>query len=179
MKLDPKLYQKAADALRRFRWPLLIGLLGLALMLLPAGGKEQTPVPTEQPQQTQPDAEDYCAAMERRLEQILSRIEGAGNVCVMLTLEAGPSTRYQSDESRTERSDGAGRQTESEKKTVILQRGGSYNEAAVVKTEYPAFRGALIVSRGADDASVRYQLLSAVSALLGLGTDQITVVKMK
>ncbi len=97
----------------------------------------------------------------------------------MLTLRSGPAVRYQTDLSSETRTDGGETRTSVEKKTVILSSGGSYNEAAVINTEYPAFRGALIVSGGADDAGVRYQLISAVSSLLGLGADQITVVKMK
>ena len=44
---------------------------------------------------------------------------------------------------------------------------------------YPQFQGALIVSEGADNAAVRWNIVSAVSSLTGLGTDKITVVKMK
>ena len=44
---------------------------------------------------------------------------------------------------------------------------------------YPQFQGALIVSEGADNAQVRWSIVCAVSALTGLGSDKITVVKMK
>lgn len=180
MKWNPKWAEKAKSVGKRYRWPLLILLLGLGLMLLPAGKQSQDePAAEAAPLQTVQTDEEYCRQTERRLAEILSRVDGAGSVSVMLTLQTGPSTSYQSDLSTSSRSDPEGTQTTVEKKTVILSRGSSYNEAAVIHTEYPAFRGALIVSGGADDASVRYRLMTAVSALLGLGTDQITVVKMK
>ena len=62
---------------------------------------------------------------------------------------------------------------------MILNRGSAYNEPAVVSRAYPVFQGALIVAEGGADAQVRFQLSAAVAGLLGLGTDQITVVKMK
>ena len=36
-----------------------------------------------------------------------------------------------------------------------------------------------LVAQGAGNAAVRLELVNAVSALLGLGTDKISVVKMK
>ena len=61
----------------------------------------------------------------------------------------------------------------------MIGRGSAYDEPAVVSTAYPVFQGALVVAEGGADPSVRYQLSAAVAALLGLGADQITVVKMK
>ena len=180
MKWDPKWTEKAKSIGKRYRWPILILLLGIGLVLRPGGKQSAQTAPT--PAETEEAAfseEDYCRQTERRLAEILSRVEGAGEVRVMLTLRSGPAVRYQTDLSSETRTDGGETRTSVEKKTVILSSGGSYNEAAVINTEYPAFRGALIVSGGADDAGVRYQLISAVSSLLGLGADQITVVKMK
>ena len=61
----------------------------------------------------------------------------------------------------------------------MIQCGSAYDEPAVVSTAYPVFQGAVIVADGGADPSIRYQLSSAVAALLGLGADQITVLKMK
>lgn len=168
--------------LRRWRLPLLILLAGVALMLWPTGGEKQ-------PEQAQPlpsaaeDSEDaaerYRAQTEQRLEELLSQVEGAGRVRVMLTLEAGPVTRYQTELSQSASSEGERRTESREEKTLILNRGSAYNEAAVVTTVYPSFQGALVVAEGGGDPRVCYQLTAAVSALLQLGTDQITVVKMK
>ena len=43
----------------------------------------------------------------------------------------------------------------------------------------PEYLGALVVAEGADNAAVRLELLRAVAGLTGLGTDRITVAKMK
>ncbi len=146
-------------------------LLGLALLLLP-GGKKTTQKSNAAASAAQTD---YAAETERRLTQMLQQIAGAGQVSVMLTLETGERVEYQTDVQAS--SDGA--QSSESRKTVILSEGSSYDKAAVAATTYPRFQGALIVCEGADSAAVRLRLLeAAVSAVTGLSTDRITVVKM-
>jgi len=43
----------------------------------------------------------------------------------------------------------------------------------------PTYLGAVIVCQGADSASVRLAIVSAVGSVTGLSTDKITVLKMK
>ena len=182
VKLPSELAGKAAAFLQKYRYPVLILVIGLVLLALPSKKKAST-APAEQTSaqtETLPAVQtDYCARTERSLAQILSQIDGAGQVRVMLTLASGPQTVYQTDSEEQTQTDGTQSSAVRRQETVILSRGSSYNEPAVVGTQYPVFRGALIVSEGADSPAVRYQLASAVSALLGIGTDRITVVKMK
>lgn len=187
MKQANELLSKIKDFLTKYKYPALILLAGIVLMIIPTKKKTVDPVGASGTSASLTTAEAgtdinervYCAQTEKRLEQILSQIEGAGAVRVMLTLQAGPQTNYLADQDMQRTTEGEKIAESSESKTVILSRGSSYNEAAIVKTEYPSFRGALVVSQGGDDASVRLRLVEAVSALLGLGTDKITVVKMK
>ena len=169
--------------LRRYRYPALILLAGIVLMLWPSKSRqsEKTEIVSE-PAAAQLPAEsagDYRKRMETELAGILSQIDGAGQVRVMLTLRSGESAQFQvNEETRTE-NDGSKITADKRTETVMIARGSSYNEPAVVRQIYPVFQGALIVSQGGDNAAVRYQLANAVSALLGIGTDQITVLKMK
>lgn len=168
---------KLLKAVKKYKYALLILLLGIALLLLPSGKKE-TQTPTEAAQ-TAVEDDTYAALTEQRLTEILSKIEGAGRVEVMLTLRTGSRTRYQTDTQNSEETSDSGTQRESEQKTVILSEGSAYDKAAVSAVDYPLFQGALVVSEGADSASVKLALTQAVAALTGLSSDQITVVKMK
>ena len=161
-KIDPK---KLWQGLKKYRYAALVLLLGLALLLLP-GGKKTTQKSNAAASAAQTD---YAAETERQ------QIAGAGQVSVMLTLETGERVEYQTDVQAS--SDGA--QSSESRKTVILSEGSSYDKAAVAATTYPRFQGALIVCEGADSAAVRLRLLEAVSAVTGLSTDRITVVKMR
>ena len=186
--ISMKVFEKAAEHihcfLSKYKYPCLILLLGLLLMLLPGrrnAGKaeDQAAAPPVGNAVANFSAQNYCAQTEQDLEQILTQIEGAGKVRVLLTLQAGQETVYLKDDETQRSLDGEKTVESSSGNTVILSRGASYNEAVIVKTKYPSFRGALIVSQGGDDPVVRIRLVEAVSALLGLGSDKITVVKMK
>ena len=149
--IDPK---KLWQGLKKYRYAALVLLLGLALLLLP-GGKKTTQKSNAAASAAQTD---YAAETERRLTQ-----------------KTGERVEYQTDVQAS--SDGA--QSSESRKTVILSEGSSYDKAAVAATTYPRFQGALIVCEGADSAAVRLRLLEAVSAVTGLSTDRITVVKMR
>ena len=49
----------------------------------------------------------------------------------------------------------------------------------VIKVDQPIYKGALIVCEGADRAAVKLDIIRAVSGLTGLGSDKISVIKMK
>jgi len=182
MKQSLAFFNKLPALLERWRYPLLILLAGLALLLIPTGKCRESSPETAQPAPEpafQDEGRAYCAAMETELAAALSQMEGAGQVRVLLSLKTGPAARYQTDVSRSSSTE-EGRDSQSlEEKTVMLERGSAYNEPAVVSTAYPVFQGALILAQGAGDPEVRLRLSAAAAALLGLGADQITVVKMK
>lgn len=162
---------------KKWKYPLLVLAIGAILVLF-----SQKPEPKEENLPTEPEPavlqEDYTAQTERRLEEILSSVDGAGKVRVMLTVKGSDVTFYQTDTEQTSEELSEGSRSSIQHKTVIMNGSGEYDKPAVVKTEFPTFQGALIVSEGADNAAVRLALVSAVSSLLGLGTDKISVMKM-
>ena len=161
--------EKATQGMKKYKYVALVLLLGIALLMLPES-KEKKP----ETKQVQSDDASYAQSMQERLAQMLTQIEGAGRVEVMLSLAYGTRTEYQSDIHR----DVDGERTNEEHKTVILSEGSAYDKAAVSAVRYPQFQGAVVVCQGADRPSVRLDIIHAVSALTGLGSDRITVVKM-
>ena len=168
-----ELPKKILAGLKKYKYAVLVLLLGVALMLLPFGKKEETPETVVQEDPLTDEA--YAQALEQRLEDMLCQVSGAGQVRVMLTLMTGSRTEYQTD---TQISD-SGTQSQEERKTVILSEGSAYDKAAVSAVQYPRFQGALILCQGADQSTVRLSLVNAVAALTGLSSGQITVIKMK
>ena len=155
------------EKLGSFKYAGLILLLGIGLMLLPTGSEEKE---TEK----LPVQDQSGEQLEERLEDLLSQVEGAGKVKVLLTLETGTVNTYQEDTKTTSSADDQESQTE----TVLVSSGG--DEVPIpVKTTYPTYKGAVVVCQGADRASVKLALIQAVSSLTGLGSDHITVIKMK
>ena len=160
--------QRTLGKAAKFKYALLILLLGVVLLLLPQKTGET------QPEQAAPPAETE-ESLEARLEAVLSQVEGAGRVRVLLTLDAGTAYEYQTDVETRSDSDGS----EVSRKTVLASNGGGSDSAVTVRTTYPTYKGALVVCEGADSASVRLAVMQAVSSLTGLGSDKITVIKMK
>ena len=161
---------------RQYKYVLLVILVGVVLLLLPplwekedAGEEEETQTPQEV------STEDSAAALERRLEEALSRIQGVGEADVILTLKSGPQ-KILAQDSETSISE---RGTEASVSSVLISRGSGEEDAIVVQQLSPQYQGALVICSGGDDPEVRLRLVEAVSALTGLGADKISVCKGK
>lgn len=151
----------------RYKYMLLVLLLGLALMALP--GKQddtQTDIPCEEPE---------SITMGEQLEKILSEIDGVGKVKVLLTESRGAETLYHSDEDSTTSADSRSCRVE----TVIISGSDRGEYALVQRVDPPCYLGAIVVCQGADSPAVRLKVAEAVAGVTGIGTDRITVLKMK
>ena len=145
----------------KYKYPILVVLVGLGLLLLPTGETETPPVPVEIVRE---------ASLEQRLEELLAQIEGAGAVRVLLTEDVGRETVWQTDvqsDADSVRED-----------TVILEDSDRNEIGLVRRTTEPIYRGAVILCQGADAPSVKLAIVEAVRCVTGLGADQISVQKM-
>ena len=161
---------KLVDLFRKYRYALLIVLIGIIFMLLPQ--KEQSTAQETLPvQETEPPGD----SLQSSLEQILSRIEGAGKVEVLLTQAAGEEIIFQndSDESASEQS------SDSSSKTLVITGADRSEQPVIRQVLPPTYLGAVIVCQGADSPAVRLAIVEAVASATGLTADRITVLKMK
>ncbi|MFQ7794668.1 MAG: SpoIIIAH-like family protein [Evtepia gabavorous] len=143
-----RLAQRVKASMGRYRLVWLVILAGLILLLLPTGEKEGEA--REETEQTQ-SAFDL-AATEARLSQALSKIHGAGEVTVVLTVANGPRQIL------AENVDRDGSQGEEKTETVVLSRGSGSQETVTVQEIYPRYQGAAGLRRG-DDPTVRLHSL--------------------
>lgn len=156
---------------KKYRYVLLVLLVGIALMLVP-GKESKTDVPEPI---TVTEAADDSRLTSAMLEDIISKIEGAGKVQVLLTCSAGEERVYQSDEHTVTSDDSS----TSEVKTVIISDGSRKEEALVSRVLGPEYLGAVVVCQGAEKPQVRLAVSDAVAKATGLGADRISVLKMK
>ena len=141
--------------LKQYRYVLLIVLAGVALLCLPTT-TEAKPISQQIPE---------TVDVEEKLAQILSRIDGAGAVEVMLAEAVGEEIIYQTDNGGAD--------------TVIVTDESRSQQGLIRTRESPVYQGAIVVCRGADSAAVRLAIVEAVANVTGLGSDRITVLKMK
>lgn len=121
--------------------------------------------------------------LERRLEQILSQMKGAGKVNVNVTLESGPTYEYAvnavANTKKTEEQVNGGSRVISESVEdgkLVITRSNNNEMPVVVKESKPAVLGVLVVAEGAHNPQVKLELSRAVETVLGIASHQVHVV---
>ena len=153
----------------RYKYMLLVLLVGVILLLLPTGGEGRTQIQSNSA--GQPAVEFDLAQTEQRLAQALSKVDGAGEVTVVLTL-AGSGRQVLAQDTTTSQQEGG---LEDSRTTVVISQGSGVQQTVPLQQLSPEFQGALVVCSGGDDPGVRLTLTRAVAALTGLGADKISV----
>ncbi len=91
-------------------------------------------------------ASEYAGSLERRLEKILSEIDGAGEIHVMITMDT------------------SGEEVYSAKKSNI--------SASIM----PKVRGVIVICEGAGNIIVKQKVSEAVSRVFGIGLTRVSVI---
>lgn len=120
------------------------------------------------------------STLEEKLKNILSQIEGAGELDVMITYESSeeiqPAFNTNTTTEKTKEVDQQGGErtvtTSSENKTMITS---SSSEPIVIKTNQPKINGVIVVASGAKDPTVKETLYSAVQTALQVQGHQVEI----
>lgn len=149
---------------KKYRYAMIILLVGIILIRIPPPDSKITSKSSEptMPQQS----------LEEKLEDILSKLQGAGRVKVMLTLDEGPETFYQENHDQS-------KNQESFRSSTITITDGNHNQKGLIRQiKSEKFRGAVVLCQGADSPSIKLSVVDAVSKVTGLHSHQISVLKM-
>lgn len=165
-----KLPETLTTFFRKYRYVIIVLLIGLILMLLPVNSKDKTQTITD----NDVSRKEQSTAMEV-LADLLSSVQGAGDVQVFLSVSEGEETIYQTDSNVS----GMGENGSTQIKTVIVTDSQHNQTGLVRQINPPAYLGAVVVCQGADSPAVRLAITTAVSKITGLGADDICVLKMK
>lgn len=158
------------------------GLLGI--LLIGISPMLKTDNQSKPKQEIIPSAEEYAAALETRLEKILGRIDGVGEVEVMITLKSGYTYTYavtekvNSDVSEEYKSDDQ-RKTQQKNTTeqnyVMVEDGES---PLITSLNEPQIKGVVVVCAGGGDQRVVAEVTAAVKTALDISSAKITVSKI-
>ena len=146
-----------------------------------SGAAEETAAPSADEPVSQEEI------MAQRLEKALARVEGVGEVQVVLSLESTNQKIVEKDTptSKTSQSssDSAGSsssEASSRDESTVYQKGSDGSETPyVIQETYPEVRGVLVVAQGGDNPVVVQQIQEAVMALFRVEAHKIKVMKMK
>ena len=124
--------------------------------------------------------------LETNLENILSRIQGVGEVHVFVNYSESSEVvamyNENSQTSTTEETDTSGgvrkiQETDSQKE-IIYQENDGEKVPITQKVIEPKIEGAIITAKGANDANVKTNIIQAVEAVTGLATHKIQVFEL-
>lgn len=149
---------------------VFIGVVGILLLLL------SEVLPADESDEKEDDVNvnrsvyEYEIEMEKRLEELLNDVEGAGRVSVMLLLDSGDESVYATENKSGINSD--------EKSYVLVENNGEDN-GLLLKVSQPMTRGVGVVCEGADIPKVRQEITGLLTAVLGVSANRVNIAKMK
>ncbi len=131
---------------------------------------------------------EYCLALETRIEELLSVMDGVGKVQAMVTVSASREMIVEKDEpvnratvTETDGSGGSRSTNESsyEYETIFETDSEGNKTPYVVKQIEPRIQGITVVAQGGGNAIVQKNISDVLEALFHIEAHKIKVVKMK
>jgi len=112
----------------------------------------------------------YVERTEKELSSILSKVEGAGEVSVLISVESGMETVL-AKKTTVKENNGV---IESEETPLVVN-----GKTVTIKENYPKIIGVLIVAEGANSLDVKLKLQSATLSFLNISINQIEILTSK
>ena len=177
---------------------LIILLLGILLMVIAVptknvtgkkAGESNTGTATDNElhasSQGSTDLNVYTKDLELRLARILSQIDGAGDVNVMITMKSSSEKVLDKDVESDRKvmtesdSEGGSRQTDSstKKESTVYDGSGTDESPYVSKELSPKVEGVIVLADGGGNAVVRENISEAVQALFAIEPHKIRIMK--
>jgi stage III sporulation protein AG len=159
----------------------LLGILLLCISVFSSDAGKKSGVATGGTQITV-DMSAYEANMEKRLTDLVRSMAGAGETKVMLTLECGGEPVYATQGTSEQKSASSGDTAEESitaEKNYVIVGSGAAAQGLVLKTLEPKIRGAVILCEGADDIQIKQMITDAVTRVLDLGANKISVARLR
>ncbi|AKL95296.1 stage III sporulation protein AG [Clostridium aceticum] len=136
-------------------------------------------------QNNQPMMEEEV--VEHRLKEILQKIQGVGEVEVMVTFEMGTeiipaSNTTKSTDTTEEKDSGGGTRvvaSENITETVVVANEGNGHKPLVLKEIKPQVNGVIVVAEGAENIEVKVKLYEAVKTVLQVPGHKVEVYSKK
>ena len=157
--------------LDKYKYILLVLLVGLILLLWPQEEKCEPAVAAT-------TSWEEPAALERRLEALLSVMDGVGETKVLLTVENDGETLFAYDRTESRSADDNSRSENNQRELVTLSENGGQTPVTRSRCA-PVYRGAVVVCQGGDSAGVKLSVTRVIQSLTGLSADRIVISKMK
>lgn len=137
--------------------------------------------------ETESETEEYVEYLEQKLKDILSKVDGIGDVDVMITLSESKElvtlkdTPYTKESVNEDDGEGGSRVSESysqEEETVMSTTDDGETSPYIIKEIQPTISGILVLAEGGDNTDLKLEITEAVEALFDLPVHKIKVMAM-
>ncbi|MDR0404641.1 MAG: hypothetical protein LBH37_02475 [Oscillospiraceae bacterium] len=179
-----KLVDRLIRAKSSKKFVIGLGLLGILLIFLSSFIKTGS---MPEIKTTQCTTEEYVKQMQSNLETLVSKIEGAGEAQVMVTLENGSETVYAKEEKKNkECSEDKAPDNKSSKvqqsddlqvKYITMRDSDGTEKALMLKQMEPTIKGVVVVCRGGNKKEVRVKVVEAVKTALDITEKRVCVIR--
>lgn len=170
---------------------LLCVIAGVFLLVLSFPGEKNTEK-AEKKEEVQIDENQelsaYLSDLERKLKNVLSNVEGIGEVEVMITAKTSKEkvtlkdTPYNRKDTKEQDSGGGTRESteiSSEESSVMEKAEDGSESPYITKEVQPEIEGVVVIAEGAKNQQVISEINDAVVALFDVPSHKIKVMKMK
>ena len=120
------------------------------------------------------DCNEYEGNQEKRLEAVLKKINGAGDVSVYIRLD-GDGEKILARDNKSKSSDKANEHSEESESNISSNGRGSDSIPFVTEEKQPDIAGVLVVATGASNERVRTEIYEAVRAIYGIPAHRIKI----
>lgn len=114
-------------------------------------------------------SQEYVEYLENKLENVLARVDGAGKVDVIITLDKGFEYIYVTEEETRTTSNGTVITTSS----IVMVDG----EPVLQEEIYPTISGIVVVAEGANDVNVKLNMISILQTIIEINSSKINIIK--
>ncbi|MDF2512705.1 MAG: hypothetical protein K0S04_2571 [Herbinix sp.] len=202
MEIKDKSGEKFKLSLKKIGVPRLImlAMAGILVILLSVPGifssvdstedapkDNESKVVQKDSNTTSYDSNTYITEMENKLENVLSKVSGIGDVEVMITLKASPEQVALKDKPSTQESvnevDGEGGSRTNnnitrEDSTVLVTNENGNSQPYIIQELEPEVEGVLVIAGGGDNAKIKLDVIEAAQVLFDIPAHKVKVMKM-
>lgn len=149
---------------------IVVALIIIAIYFSSVGLSKSRSTDGDNLQQSSPvefsSSAEYVQYLENKLDTVLSSVKGAGNVHVIITLASGFEYTYATEEETVQSSQGS----VTTSKFVLVD-----GKPVVTEEHYPKIKGIVVVAKGAEDVSVKMNLLAVIQTVIEVDSANITI----
>lgn len=172
---------------------IIIFMCGILLIILSfpslfsGGDKKNNTISEVSNVPTTTSAASYEEEMEARLKEALMKVEGIGNVEVMITLKSSkesvtlkdtPYSQESLDESDSSGGERKSTTIDNKEETVLQNSGTGGSTPYVIKELEPEIEGVLVIAQGGGSQTIIGEIVGAVEVLFDVPAHKIKVMKM-